>query len=173
MMKADTPQNTRGAVVTLSNRAREPQHEASVHAELARRIAELQGMAFLGEYDPAMDYSGKLYFVRSEEHTSELQSRENLVCRLLLEKKTPDLKYPPCGSNTAFSSSTRKVTSPPLRNTAEITRVSATTHWKRSIILELMNISKVRRVSWSVPPFSTTSLMVMYNAWSDKGVLIL
>src|SRR5690606_40854825 len=28
---------------------------------------------------------------RSEEHTSELQSRENLVCRLLLEKK----KNPP------------------------------------------------------------------------------
>src|SRR5690606_40612204 len=31
---------------------------------------------------------------RSEEHTSELQSRENLVCRLLLEKKkkTPFMK---------------------------------------------------------------------------------
>src|SRR5690606_41155379 len=29
---------------------------------------------------------------RSEEHTSELQSRENLVCRLLLEKK----KKKPC-----------------------------------------------------------------------------
>src|SRR5690606_42151879 len=28
-------------------------------------------------------------FGRSEEHTSELQSRENLVCRLLLEKKKP------------------------------------------------------------------------------------
>src|SRR5207302_10035143 len=27
------------------------------------------------------------YIQRSEEHTSELQSRENLVCRLLLEKK--------------------------------------------------------------------------------------
>src|SRR5690606_41831226 len=27
--------------------------------------------------------------LRSEEHTSELQSRENLVCRLLLEKKKP------------------------------------------------------------------------------------
>src|SRR5690606_39970691 len=26
-------------------------------------------------------------YARSEEHTSELQSRENLVCRLLLEKK--------------------------------------------------------------------------------------
>src|SRR5690606_20137907 len=29
----------------------------------------------------------KVIVVRSEEHTSELQSRENLVCRLLLEKK--------------------------------------------------------------------------------------
>src|SRR5436309_12336160 len=29
---------------------------------------------------------------RSEEHTSELQSRENLVCRLLLEKKNNDLQ---------------------------------------------------------------------------------
>src|SRR5690606_40768532 len=28
---------------------------------------------------------------RSEEHTSELQSRENLVCRLLLEKKNTRL----------------------------------------------------------------------------------
>src|SRR5690606_41562439 len=27
---------------------------------------------------------------RSEEHTSELQSRENLVCRLLLEKKNKE-----------------------------------------------------------------------------------
>src|SRR5436309_8015457 len=30
---------------------------------------------------------------RSEEHTSELQSRENLVCRLLLEKKKKQ-QYP-------------------------------------------------------------------------------
>src|SRR5207302_10228912 len=29
------------------------------------------------------------YDLRSEEHTSELQSREKLVCRLLLEKKKP------------------------------------------------------------------------------------
>src|SRR2546430_3163226 len=28
-----------------------------------------------------------LYYYRSEEHTSELQSQSNLVCRLLLEKK--------------------------------------------------------------------------------------
>src|SRR5207302_9068823 len=30
--------------------------------------------------------------MRSEEHTSELQSRENLVCRLLLEKKKKKTK---------------------------------------------------------------------------------
>src|SRR2546430_4076098 len=29
---------------------------------------------------------------RSEEHTSELQSQSNLVCRLLLEKKNTDLE---------------------------------------------------------------------------------
>src|SRR5690606_40571432 len=39
--------------------------------------------------DPDMDREGlvPLGKRRSEEHTSELQSRENLVCRLLLEKK--------------------------------------------------------------------------------------
>src|SRR2546430_11326486 len=34
---------------------------------------------------------------RSEEHTSELQSQSNLVCRLLLEKKkTIDMRYHLC-----------------------------------------------------------------------------
>src|SRR3712207_6906734 len=32
---------------------------------------------------------------RSEEHTSELQSRQYLVCRLLLEKKKSETHYPP------------------------------------------------------------------------------
>src|SRR5690349_17187478 len=45
---------------------------------------------------------------RSEEHTSELQSRRDLVCRLLLEKKT-------CSSSTAASppSPATSVTTPP------------------------------------------------------------
>src|SRR5690606_14541512 len=30
---------------------------------------------------------------RSEEHTSELQSRENLVCRLLLDSPLPDIYH--------------------------------------------------------------------------------
>src|SRR5690606_39860149 len=33
------------------------------------------------------NYHTPCTIIRSEEHTSELQSRENLVCRLLLEKK--------------------------------------------------------------------------------------
>src|SRR5690606_41797999 len=36
---------------------------------------------------PFREPFGKGFGKRSEEHTSELQSRENLVCRLLLEKK--------------------------------------------------------------------------------------
>src|SRR5690606_39863817 len=43
---------------------------------------------FLNVLNQAGFRSGKM---RSEEHTSELQSRENLVCRLLLEKKK--IKY--------------------------------------------------------------------------------
>src|SRR5690606_40042870 len=35
----------------------------------------------------ALGYLFQIFEYRSEEHTSELQSRENLVCRLLLEKK--------------------------------------------------------------------------------------
>src|SRR3712207_3930162 len=33
--------------------------------------------------------------IRSEEHTSELQSRQYLVCRLLLEKKTKSIQRTP------------------------------------------------------------------------------
>src|SRR5690606_25411703 len=40
-------------------------------------------LKYIREWSIRMD----LWILRSEEHTSELQSRENLVCRLLLEKK--------------------------------------------------------------------------------------
>src|SRR3712207_8277567 len=39
----------------------------------------------------AMNIVGLDYDVRSEEHTSELQSRQYLVCRLLLEKKKSEV----------------------------------------------------------------------------------
>lgn len=76
MMKADTPHNFRGAVVTLSNRAQEPQHEAAVHAALAKRIATLLGADFLGEYDPATTYPGKLYFIPSGTIIGTSRARE-------------------------------------------------------------------------------------------------
>src|SRR5688572_31638954 len=41
---------------------------------------------FLDTYAAARDNIDSI-LVRSEEHTSELQSQSNLVCRLLLEKK--------------------------------------------------------------------------------------
>src|SRR2546430_9396346 len=41
-------------------------------------------------------------FTRSEEHTSELQSQSNLVCRLLLEKKKAPVST--CGMRTPPSS---------------------------------------------------------------------
>src|SRR2546430_7743897 len=43
-----------------------------------------------------MDY---VTLERSEEHTSELQSQSNLVCRLLLEKKTTKLRTRSADSN--------------------------------------------------------------------------
>src|SRR2546430_8012207 len=44
---------------------------------------------------------------RSEEHTSELQSQSNLVCRLLLEKKTTQpLSKSPLGPASTRNSST-------------------------------------------------------------------
>src|SRR5690606_20386551 len=51
------------APVPYRGKSNEPRYVA----EVAKLVADLKG--------------------RSEEHTSELQSRENLVCRLLLEKK--------------------------------------------------------------------------------------
>src|SRR2546428_2289280 len=42
---------------------------------------------------------------RSEEHTSELQSRSDLVCRLLLEKKNNGPTAAPCWSADGRSSS--------------------------------------------------------------------
>src|SRR5690606_41931359 len=50
--------------------------------KVPRDCAELA--LLVGEYHT---HSHRAIELRSEEHTSELQSREKLVCRLLLEKK--------------------------------------------------------------------------------------
>src|SRR3712207_8663008 len=57
---------------------------ALVHAGREMELAE-PGVGDLGGHQRIGDHA---HHVRSEEHTSELQSRQYLVCRLLLEKKT-------------------------------------------------------------------------------------
>src|SRR5256885_5720894 len=42
------------------------------------------------QHDDEPKTTRKEHLVRSEEHTSELQSESNIVCRLLLEKKKPN-----------------------------------------------------------------------------------
>src|SRR5436305_11141969 len=65
------PRSTLFPYTTLFRSAgREPEHVSGV--ELGHELG-IVGLEFVSE--------------RSEEHTSELQSRPHLVCRLLLEKK--------------------------------------------------------------------------------------
>src|SRR5690606_39628785 len=61
--------------VQLAPQALDATSDQGQHAHRARDQGELQGQQIQG---------GGLWVLRSEEHTSELQSRENLVCRLLL-----------------------------------------------------------------------------------------
>src|SRR2546427_7527712 len=73
--------------------------------ELCSRVIAQAGKRILA-YDPAVVLRGNVALLaafkdvaehpRSEEHTSELQSQSNLVCRLLLEKKKK--------KNTAYQS---------------------------------------------------------------------
>src|SRR2546421_3192738 len=46
-----------------------------------------QPLQLAGSRTVEAELHGRRHAVRSEEHTSELQSRSDLVCRLLLEKK--------------------------------------------------------------------------------------
>src|SRR5207253_8604499 len=71
------------------------QHRTRDGAVLARTRSRVCGASLdvrgriftLAEVDAARERSGVVVDPRSEEHTSELQSRGHLVCRLLLEKK--------------------------------------------------------------------------------------
>src|SRR5438874_6737654 len=55
-----------------------------------KRASEIAGIA---STRPSQPRASGLPSLRSEEHTSELQSRRDLVCRLLLEKKKKKASY--------------------------------------------------------------------------------
>src|SRR5206468_8336842 len=76
-LQANRLQIARDAVVQRTRRARFiVQHLVQEHA----------GVAAEGEFAGQQLVEDDTEAVRSEEHTSELQSRSELVCRLLLEK---------------------------------------------------------------------------------------
>src|SRR2546422_5430962 len=65
----------------------------SIHRQCHEHVAEVQPRRVHAHLDLARTWFDTLAFTesRSEEHTSELQSRLHLVCRLLLEKKKDDV----------------------------------------------------------------------------------
>src|SRR2546430_10579622 len=79
------PRSTLFPYTTLFRSAR----NASTSAAVARAVPSSGGTDVLiaGLYLPIEPEA------RSEEHTSELQSQSNLVCRLLLEKKKKSLQH--------------------------------------------------------------------------------
>src|SRR3712207_7391142 len=67
---------------TASPASRPPRRPRTRRGSLPREM-----LGAFGAYSAAGSGSFRAPFLRSEEHTSELQSRQYLVCRLLLEKK--------------------------------------------------------------------------------------
>src|SRR2546421_881037 len=95
------PRSTLFPYTTLfrSGRPRRSFCPACAQARLEKHRALRQGGAIAGAIRPGVhqlafrcwaDRTRAAMHVRSEEHTSELQSRSDLVCRLLLEKKKKD-----------------------------------------------------------------------------------
>src|SRR5690625_6068786 len=62
--------------------------------QLAKEIAQLEERMFQHARDLEFEEAARLRD-RSEEHTSEIQSRGHIVCRLLLEQKKQDKKQKP------------------------------------------------------------------------------
>src|SRR6266702_5684535 len=84
------PSEVEDGVRDICRRVREEGDAALI--ELTRRFdgADVAGRLLVTEDEferAAVDLDPRLASARSEEHTSELQSRGHLVCRLLLAKK--------------------------------------------------------------------------------------
>src|SRR3712207_8570446 len=70
-------------------------------AEFTDTVMLCQGQRGIAEL--CFEHEGSFMFHRSEEHTSELQSRQYLVCRLLLEKKKTRRNPPTVNSARSVS----------------------------------------------------------------------
>src|SRR5258706_15641059 len=61
--------------------------EQRTRAQIARTVLHIEHACYGIALCAVVVVAGGVQIARSEEHTSELQSLTNLVCRLLLEKK--------------------------------------------------------------------------------------
>src|SRR3712207_7134883 len=91
------PRSTLFPYTTLFRSVGEPRDAFDRRVEL-RAVGQRDGTADLGHRGGAQLVGVLLHRLvqRSEEHTSELQSRQYLVCRLLLEKKKKKLYVRRC-----------------------------------------------------------------------------
>src|SRR5258708_23421892 len=96
---------------------RPPRSTLFPYTTLFRSIALLDGGNYAGALDQPLDATARGRDARrSEEHTSELQSPDHLVCRLLLDKKndrkstvtSPHLT-PKHGNYVSLSDSTHQI----------------------------------------------------------------
>src|SRR5688572_31851475 len=78
------PKSTLFPYTTLFRSRVEKRDECFAHAELEDRGLDVESRIRPHRLGGRLH---RLLVARSEEHTSELQSQSNLVCRLLLEKK--------------------------------------------------------------------------------------
>src|SRR5438105_9706876 len=89
------PRSTLFPYTTLFRSARQKFLEENAHFHLGEMLPQTE-MGTVAEREMAVwlaiDPKLTWIFERSEEHTSELQSRVDLVCRLLLEKKNKENK---------------------------------------------------------------------------------
>src|SRR5687768_17951499 len=80
-------------------------------SELAPLINAQHAVFYVSDRDedgnPVLNLASSRSETRSEEHTSELQSRLHLVCRLLLEKKNNKKRYRKCCNNIQQTRSCR------------------------------------------------------------------
>src|SRR2546422_2659431 len=79
----------RASAAAPARARRDPQSEVDTRVGRRAHLRNDRGASGLVHLAPARvgRTAGDLLLRRSEEHTSELQSRLHLVCRLLLEKK--------------------------------------------------------------------------------------
>src|SRR5439155_15865080 len=86
--KARLPVRKESGAPAPTRKTAGPRGDLPAAADLKRTVViEAIAPAVDGGRYPVKREVGAVFEVRSEEHTSELQSRGHLVCRLLLEKK--------------------------------------------------------------------------------------